>query len=63
MNLLSKMFKRKPKKTWYSNPFEEGSTYQATQTIFGDFDKIEKGTELIYVRTGFLAYDGYIYGN
>ncbi|ADE53349.1 hypothetical protein Caka_0324 [Coraliomargarita akajimensis DSM 45221] len=54
------MFKRKPKETWYPNPFEEGKTYKVTQTIFGDFDKLEKGTELTYERTGFSAYDGYI---
>lgn len=54
------MFKRKPKETWYPNPFEEGKTYRAKKTILGDFDKITEGTELTYFSTGHSRYDGYI---
>ncbi|CAA6696723.1 MULTISPECIES: hypothetical protein [unclassified Lentimonas] len=60
MNPLSRLFKRKPKETWYPNPFEEGERYRVTKTILGDFDKIIEGTELTYQSTGHSSYDGYI---
>lgn len=47
-------------KPWYPVPFEEGKEYIATSDILGHFDRIKKGERLVYRKTGFSRYDGYI---